>query len=164
MDRDSRGRAADNHGMICIEYRLSEDPADLDMDRVFHWLSVESYWAKGRDRAVVERSFAGSHAVGIYTAGEQVAVARIVSDKATFAWLCDVYVDTAYRGHGLGTRLARWSVEWSERHGIPRIVLATRDAHGVYASAGFAPLARPDFWMEIDRRPQRATIQGIPTP
>jgi GNAT superfamily N-acetyltransferase len=142
-------------------YRLSEDPALLDMRRVFQWLSGESYWAFGRERGVVERSFAGAFPVGIYLAdhqvgaGRQVAVARIVSDGATFAWLCDVFVDAGHRGKGLGTRLSTWAVDWICERGVPRILLTTRDAHAVYASAGFGPVRNPSRWMEIDERPQR---------
>jgi GNAT superfamily N-acetyltransferase len=139
-------------------YRLSEDATELDLDRIHRWLSEDAYWALGRDREVVVRAFAGSVAAGVYRDGEQVAVARLVSDRATFAWLCDVYVDPGHRGHGLGKRLACWAVEWAQRHGVGRVVLATRDAHGVYASAGFEPLAGPERYMEIDRRPQRAAV------
>jgi len=136
------------------DYRLSEDPADLDMDRVVRWISTDAYWAKGRTREVIERSFANSFPVGLYTpGGVQAAVARIVSDRATFAWLCDVYVDADHRGRGLGTMLADWAVAWIERCDIKRIILATVDAHGVYAKAGFAPIGHPEYWMEIDRRP-----------
>jgi GNAT superfamily N-acetyltransferase len=136
------------------DYRLSEDPADLDLDRVTRWISTDAYWAKGRTREVVERSFVNSFPVGLYApGGQQAAVARIVSDRATFAWLCDVYVDREHRGHGLGAILANWSVEWAERHGIMRVILATLDAHGVYAKAGFVPIAHPERWMEIDTRP-----------
>ena len=103
---------------------------------------------------VVERSFANSIPVGLYTHdGQQVAVARIVSDRATFAWLCDVYVDRDHRGRGLGTMLANFTVTWAERHGIKRLVLATVDAHEVYAKVGFTPLGHPERWMEIDTRP-----------
>jgi GNAT superfamily N-acetyltransferase len=141
-------------------YELREDVEDLDMDRVFQWLSVESYWAAGRAREVVERSFAGAAATaaiypadgGIGGIGPQVAVARLVSDGATFAWLCDVYVDAAHRGRGLGTRLAGWAADWAERHGVHRTMLATRDAHGVYAAVGFRPLSDPQRWMMLDRR------------
>jgi GNAT superfamily N-acetyltransferase len=136
-------------------YRISDVASDLDMDQVFGWLSHESYWAKGRARDLIERSFANSFPVGIYLAEKQVAVARLVSDGATFAWLCDVFVDSGHRGQGLGKRLAQWSVDWMEQRGIGRIVLATADAHGVYASVGFQPLSNPQRWMEIDRRPQR---------
>jgi len=136
------------------DYRLSEDPTDLDMDRVVRWISTDAYWAKGRTREVIERSFANSFPVGCYTpGGTQAAVARIVSDRATFAWLCDVYVDRDHRGRGLGTMLADWTVTWAERHEVKRIMLATLDAHGVYAEAGFAPVRHPERWMEIDRRP-----------
>ena len=136
------------------DYRLSEDPTDLDMDRVVRWISTDAYWAKGRTREVIERSFVNSFPVGLYTpGGTQAAVARIVSDRATFAWLCDVYVDPDHRGRGLGTMLADWTVAWAERHDIKRIMLATLDAHGVYAKAGFAPVGHPERWMEIDRRP-----------
>lgn len=136
------------------DYRLSEDPADLDLDRVVRWISTDAYWAKGRTREVIERSFAHSDPVGLYTPDrQQVAVARIVSDRATFTWLCDVYVDREHRGHGLGTVLANWAVEWAGRHGIKRVILATLDAHGVYAKAGFVPIGHPERWMEIDTRP-----------
>jgi GNAT superfamily N-acetyltransferase len=137
-------------------YRLSDDPDELDMNRVFRWLSGESYWARGRPREVVERSFAGSSGCGVYSAEHgQVAVARMVSDGATFAWFCDVYVDAAHRGRGLGLRLAQWSVDWAEHRGVDRIVLATGDAHDVYRRVGFVPFSHPDMWMQIDRRPQR---------
>lgn len=136
------------------DFLLSEDPSDLDLARVVGWISGDAYWAKGRTREVVERSFANSFPVGLYGAGrQQVAVARIVSDRATFAWLCDVYVDPAHRGRGLGTVIANWAVEWAGRHDIKRVVLATLDAHGVYAKAGFVPVGHPERWMEIDTRP-----------
>ena len=136
------------------DYRLSEDPADLDLVRVTRWISTDAYWAKGRTREVVELSFANSFPVGLYApGGQQAAVARIVSDRATFVWLCDVYVDPDHRRRGLGTILANWSVDWAERHGIKRVVLATLDAHGVYAKAGFVPVGHPERWMEIDTRP-----------
>jgi GNAT superfamily N-acetyltransferase len=151
-----RGRAG-----VCIghngpvsEYRLSEDPAELDLDRVVEWISQDAYWAKGRSREVVERSFANSFPVGVYAPdGQQVAVARIVSDRATFTWLCDVYVDRAHRGQGIGTLLANWAVEWAARWDVKRVILATLDAHGVYAKAGFVPIGHPERWMEIDTRP-----------
>ena len=142
-------------------YRISDVSAELDMDQVFRWLSHESYWARGRSRDVIDRSFAASYPVGIYAADRQVAVARIVSDGATFAWLCDVFVDAGHRGHGLGKRLAQWAVDWADDNGVGRIVLATADAHGVYASVGFVPFENPQRWMEIDRRPQRHDVAQI---
>ena len=137
------------------DYRLSDDPTDLDLDRIVRWIGEDTYWARNRPRDVIERSLANSIPVGLYThEGQQVAVARVVSDRATFAWLCDVYVDRDHRGLGLGTTLANWTAAWAERHGIRRVVLATLDAHEVYAKAGFAPIGHPEHWMEIDTQPQ----------
>ncbi|GAB3948097.1 hypothetical protein GCM10027614_44520 [Micromonospora vulcania] len=89
---------------------LSTDPARFDLDRVHHWLSTDAYWALGRDRETVVRAFAGSLPFGVYRPedGRQVAVARAVTDGATFAWLCDVYVDRSARG-------AAWAAGWPAR-------------------------------------------------
>ncbi|MEU5721364.1 GNAT family N-acetyltransferase [Micromonospora sp. NPDC047738] len=129
-------------------YHLSTDPTRLDLDRVHHWLSTDAYWALGRERDTVERAFAGSLGFGVYRPGDgqQVAVARVVTDRATFAWLCDVYVDPAERGRGLGTWLAGAVRDHLTELGVRRIVLATADAHGVYAKVGFTPV-EPDMWM-----------------
>lgn len=135
-------------------YQLCTDPERLDLDRVHHWLSTDAYWAVGRDRELVGRAFAGSLAYGVYRPGDgaQVAVARVVTDGATFGWLCDVYVDPAERGRGLGTWLAGTVRDHLADLGVRRILLATHDAHGVYAKVGFTPLPRPDWWMQLDRR------------
>ena len=135
-------------------FEISSDPARLDLDRVHGWLSSDAYWALGRPRELVERSVAGSLCYGVYRPGDgqQVAVARAVTDAATFAWLCDVYVDPAARATGLGT----WMVGAVRDHlrslGVYRILLATHDAHGVYARLGFAPLEDPNRWMELNLR------------
>ena len=147
-------------------FAISHDPARLDLDRISHWLAVESYWAAGRERDVIERSFAGSEGVGVYadSTGQQVAVARVVTDGATFAWICDVFVDTGFRGLGLGTWLVAELVEnLMVERGILRLLLATRDAHEVYARAGFAPIEGPQRWMEIDHRPTRHAIKAALT-
>ncbi len=133
---------------------LSDDDSLLDFKKIHHWISVESYWANGREYDVMVRAIQNSYPIGVYENGAQVAVARLVSDTATYAWLCDVFVDSKYRGRGIGTWLAEASVEWAEKNGVKRIVLATRDAHEVYSKVGFEPLAAPDRWMAIDRRPQ----------
>ncbi|WP_089154931.1 GNAT family N-acetyltransferase [Micromonospora sp. NBS 11-29] len=134
-------------------YQLSTDPARLDLPRVHTWLATDAYWALGRDRETVERAFAGSIGFGVYRPGDgrQVAVARVVTDRATFAWLCDVYVDRAERGRGLGTWLAGGVRDALAELGVRRIVLATLDAHGVYAKIGFQPLAA-ERYMELDQR------------
>lgn len=133
---------------------LCDDESLLDMPKIHQWLSVESYWATGREFEMVEKSFVNSYSIGVYEGNRQVAVARIVSDTATFAWLCDVFVDSDFRGRGLGTWLANATVEWAEKNGIKRIILATRDAHEVYSRAGFELLKSPERWMIIDNRPQ----------
>jgi GNAT superfamily N-acetyltransferase len=125
------------------------DPARLDRARVHHWLSTDAYWALGRSREKQEAAIEASLNFGLYdtTSGTQVAYARVVTDRATFAWLCDVYVDPAVRGKGLGVALATAVRDHLLPYGIRRILLATGDAHGVYAKVGFAPLAKPEKWM-----------------
>ena len=102
---------------------------------------------------------AGSAVYGLYRATDRqlVAFARAVTDGATFGWLCDVYVDRAERGRGLGTWLVGAARDHLTGLGVRRLVLATRDAHGVYAKLGFTPLARPEQWMELDRRSSAQT-------
>ncbi|MFI5835108.1 GNAT family N-acetyltransferase [Micromonospora sp. NPDC051300] len=134
-------------------YLLSTDPDRLDLDRVHTWLATDAYWALGRERETVGRAFAGSIGFGVYRPGDgrQVAVARVVTDRATFAWLCDVYVDRAERGRGLGTWLAGGVRDHLAELGVRRILLATVDAHGVYAKLGFQPVAA-ERYMELDQR------------
>ncbi|MCU1431675.1 MAG: GCN5-related N-acetyltransferase [Actinotalea sp.] len=142
-------------------YLLTRDPDRVDLDRVHRWLAVESYWATGRDRDVVERSVAGSMPWSVLHDGEQVGFARVVTDGATFAWLCDVFVDEAHRGRGLGRWLVDSVVADLTDLGVVRVLLATRDAHEVYRRSGFVALEGGDRFMEIDRRPTRAAILGL---
>ncbi|MQS17720.1 GNAT family N-acetyltransferase [Streptomyces kaniharaensis] len=130
-------------------YELDTDPARIDLDRVHHWLSTDAFWALGRSREVVEQSLRASLPFAVYAAdgGEQVAFARVVTDLATFAWLCDVYVDRAHRGRGLGTWLATAVVEHLRPYALKRILLSTADAHEVYARAGFVPFPDPEKLM-----------------
>lgn len=141
---------------------LSTDPARLDLDRVHHWLSTDAYWALGRDRDTTVRAFEGSLPFGIYRPqdGHQVAVARVVTDGATFAWLCDVYVDRSARGLGLGTWLAGAVRDHLADLGVRRILLSTKDAHEVYARIGFTPLDVPGRWMNLDQRRPVTAITG----
>jgi GNAT superfamily N-acetyltransferase len=141
-------------------YELSTDRGRVDVDRVHAWLCDESYWAKGRERAVVERSVAGSLSYSVFAEDGQAAYARVVTDGATFAWICDVFVDEPHRGRGLGTWLVESIVEDLGAAGVQRFVLATRDAHDVYRRCGFAALDGADRWMEIDQRPTRAALLG----
>ena len=147
-------------------YLLTTDPGRVDIDLVHNWLSEQSYWAKGRDRAVVERSIAGSRNYSVfehagYDDARQAAFARAVTDGATFAWICDVFVEEQHRGKGLGSWLVESIVEDLALDGVQRFVLATRDAHEVYRRCGFAALEGVDRWMEIDERPTRAALRGL---
>ncbi|MET9546211.1 GNAT family N-acetyltransferase [Streptomyces sp. NPDC006627] len=132
-------------------YEISADPARVDAARVHQWLSTDAYWALGRSRAKQDAAIAGSLNFGAYDgrSGEQVAYARVVTDRATFAWLCDVYVAPAVRGSGLGTALVGAVRAHLEPFGLRRVLLATADAHGVYEKVGFKPLDDPGEWMAL---------------
>lgn len=127
---------------------VSTDPERLDVDRIHQWLSTDAYWALGRTRAVVERAVAGSLNFGAYDdTGAQVGYARVVTDRATFAWLCDVYVEPAARGQGVGTALLDAVTAELAGYRLKRTMLATDDAQGLYARYGFGPLPDPAQFM-----------------
>ncbi|MFB7059171.1 GNAT family N-acetyltransferase [Streptomyces vinaceus] len=130
-------------------YELSTDPARLDAELVHRWLSQDAYWALGRSRDKHDRAVAGSLNFGVYdtASGAQVGYARVVTDRATFAWLCDVYIDRTARGKGLGTSLVAAIRDHLTPYGLRRVMLATADAHAVYAKVGYEPLADREKWM-----------------
>jgi predicted GNAT family acetyltransferase len=131
---------------------LSDDASRLDVDRICAWLAT-AYWADTRDRATIERSLVTSRPYGVYASdGTQVALARAVTDFAVIAWIGDVIVDPAWRGKGIGTWMMRGVVDDLVTRGVPRMLLATNDAHEVYRRVGFATLRRPERWMERDTR------------
>ncbi|MFH8385541.1 GNAT family N-acetyltransferase [Kitasatospora sp. NPDC018058] len=135
-------------------YELSTDPDRLDVDLVHHWLSTDAFWALGRGRETVEQSVRGSLNFAIYeAAGPQVAYARVVTDWATFAWLCDVYVAPAHRGKGLGTWMAGAVRDHLAPYKLKRVLLATLDAHEVYAKVGFEPFPHPENLMILNPAP-----------
>jgi GNAT superfamily N-acetyltransferase len=128
-------------------YEIDEDRSRLNFERIHQWLT-NTYWSPGVSRELCEKAAQGSSLVlGAYKDCEQVGYLRVVSDKATFAWICDVYVDEAHRGKGLARAMVRFAQQHPEHQGLRRWVLATRDAHGVYQAVGFDPLATPDRWM-----------------
>lgn len=130
------------------EYRISTNKAKLDLPFIHDFLSQSSYWAHGRTYAVVEKSIEHSLCFGLYAGEHQVGFARVVSDYATFAWLCDVFVVDAHRGQGLSKWLVECVTAHPDLHSVPRFVLATRDAHELYRRYGnFQPLSNPDWWM-----------------
>ena len=126
---------------------VSTDASLLDLDTLHRWLSTDAYWAIGRPRAVVERAVAGSLNFGAYDDGRLVGYARVVTDSATFAWLCDVYVDPAARGAGVGVTLMEAVDAMLTELQVRRTLLATADAHGLYAKFGFEPMSEPERWM-----------------
>lgn len=151
--------------MTAPTWTLSSDPARLQMDVVFPWLHA-CYWSEGIRRDIVERAFANSLVIGAYApaaggAGErQLGVARLVTDQATFAWLCDVFVADDARGLGIAKAMVTAFLEDPRLQTLRRWTLATRDAHGVYQPLGFTDV-KPTVFME--RLPDRSRWQ-IPTP
>jgi GNAT superfamily N-acetyltransferase len=134
-------------------YELCDDQSLISRDTVYRWLHDDAYWSKGRSRETVDRSLDNSFLYGVVSdRGTTVGCTRVVTDQATFAWVCDVFVDHAHRGVGVGTWMVAKVVEHWRALGVPRVLLATRDAHEVYSKIGFVPLAHPDRFMEIDLR------------
>lgn len=123
---------------------FSDKKALLVIDDIHHYLSVESYWAKGIPLDTVKRSIENSLCFGIYKDQEQVGFARWVTDKATFAWLCDVYIKESYRGLGLSKKLMSFMIFHPDLQGLRRYQLATLDAHSLYTQFGFSPIQNPE--------------------
>jgi GNAT superfamily N-acetyltransferase len=131
------------------EYTLSTDPARLDLDAILGYLT-RSYWAAGRSREVMETALKHSLCLGLYRGADQVGLVRVITDFATFAYLCDVYVLETHQGHGLGKWLVRTVKTLPDLSRVRRWVLVTRDAHELYRQyGGFTDLENPSRWMEI---------------
>ena len=131
-------------------YALSTDPARLDITAIHRWLSEESYWARHIPYPTVERAIAHSLNFGLYAPdGRQAGFARVISDYTTFAWLCDVFVLPAHRGHGLSKWLVQQMLAYPDLQNLRRHLLATFDAHTLYQRFGYEPLDRPDRWLEM---------------
>ncbi|MFI5690369.1 GNAT family N-acetyltransferase [Kribbella sp. NPDC051586] len=139
-------------------FEADDDAARIDVDVVHGFLNT-SYWAPGIPREVVQRSIEGSLNLGVYDAdGAMVAFARMVTDRATFAWLADVFVLESHRGHGLGRFVVSTLLEHPDLKGVRRFMLGTADAHELYRSYGFAELPDPGSMMIIRKDP--ADIYG----
>jgi GNAT superfamily N-acetyltransferase len=132
------------------EYEISADKQRLDIATIHEFLD-KSYWSPGIPRAVVERAIEGSLCFGVFHQGKQVGFARVVTDKATFAYLGDVFILEPHRGKGLSKRLMRFVLEHPDLQGLRRLMLATKDAHGLYKQFGFTELANPARFMEVHR-------------
>ena len=131
-------------------YEISTDRSRLDVALIHDFLR-SSYWAQGIPRAVVERSIQHSLCFGAFLGGRQVGFARVVSDFASFAYVADVFVVPEHRGRRISKLLMRAIIEHPDLQGLRRILLATRDAHGLYAQFGFAPLTHPEHFMTLHK-------------
>lgn len=123
----------------------------IDLRAVHRALSEKSYWAAHIPYETVEKAFRNSYCVSLHDDGEQAAFARVITDYATFAYLCDVYVEEKHRGKSYGKLLMQHIMNESWVDGIRRFMLATRDAHGLYEQSGFLPLKEPQKFMELTR-------------
>lgn len=130
------------------ELRITTDAAAVDVGVVHRFLTEESTWARGIPRATVERAVAGSLNFSGFVGPHQVAYARVISDGATFAYLADVFVLETFRRRGHAKALVRAVVDHPRLQGLRRFLLATSDAHGLYARFGFMAPAQPHILME----------------
>jgi GNAT superfamily N-acetyltransferase len=129
------------------EFELSTDPARIDL-AVVHAFLTKSYWAAGIPLAIVERSIRNSLCFGIYKDNHQAGFARVITDRATYAYLGDVFVLPEYRGKGLAKWMMECIIGHPDLHGLRRWSLLTRDAHGLYQQFGFTEIKSPERWME----------------
>lgn len=133
------------------EYEISTDQDRLDLDVIYNFLAKESYWSPGIPRTVVERAMLNSLCFGVYHGNAQIGLGRVVTDKATFALLADVFILKPHRGKGLSKWLMRCITEHEDLQGLRRLLLLTSDAHGLYSQFGFTPLGSPSRFMEVLR-------------
>jgi GNAT superfamily N-acetyltransferase len=132
------------HGL----YTVSDDPARLDPTAIHAYLR-HAYWSEQIPFEIVERALRGSLCIGAYDAdGAQVGLVRLISDYATYCYVCDVYVLEEHRGRGLSKAMMAMAVEHPRLQGLRRWNLVTNDAHGLYAQVGFAPPKNPERYME----------------
>jgi GNAT superfamily N-acetyltransferase len=137
------------HPVQADELTISSNKADLDIEMVYAFLSQQTAWARGMPRETFKRAVAGSLCFGGYIDGKQIAFARLITDEATFAYLCDVFVLPEHRGNGYASALLKYVFASPSLKGLRRIVLVTSDAHHVYEPHGFTPLANPERYMEL---------------
>ena len=130
------------------EFTIDTDKERLDVDSIQSFLKNDSYWAQSRTREQTEAAIANSICFGLYHVERQIGFARVVSDRATIAYVGDVYVIDEFRGQGLSKWLMETVIAHPELQGLRRWVLATRDAHGLYEKYGFHELVHPERWME----------------
>jgi GNAT superfamily N-acetyltransferase len=134
-------------------FYISTDKTKLDVGLIHHYLSVESYWAKGRSIEVVRRSIENSICFGVYKGNDLVGFARVVSDHSVFAWILDVFVLEDYRKHGLSKLLMEAIMDHPHLQNLQRWGLTTEDAHGLYERYGFIRIERPELFMQMVSKP-----------
>ena len=129
------------------DFAVYTDPAKLDVVAIHGYLS-RAYWSEGIPRDIVEKAIANSLCFGLFHGENQIGLARVVTDRATYAYLCDVYVLEEFRGKGFGVWLMECVMSHPDLQGLRRFSLATRDAHSLYEKFGFAELKKPESQME----------------
>lgn len=149
--------------MSVLGYEISTDRERIDVELVFHYLSEESYWATGIPRDVVERAIDNSLCFGVYHGEALVGFARIVTDRATFALVADVFILESHRGKGLSKWLMREVMDHHDLQGLRRLLLLTSDAHSLYAQFGFTELGNPQRFMEVVRPDVYQHLNRSPT-
>lgn len=130
------------------EFRISTNDTEFDVNYIHQFLT-HSYWAENIPIETVRRSIKGSLSFGVFENDRQIGFARVITDHASFAYIADVFIDESYRGKGLSKWLMEIILQHPSLQGLRRIMLATRDAHGLYAQFGFTPIKEPQRWMQI---------------
>jgi GNAT superfamily N-acetyltransferase len=130
-------------------YEISTDKQKLNVDLIFEYLDKQSYWGKGMPEEKLRIALENSICFGVYKNSAQVGLARVITDKATFAYLCDVFILEEHRGIGLSKWLMQTILSHQDLQGLRRWSLATADAHGLYSQFGFSVINNPDNWMQI---------------
>jgi GNAT superfamily N-acetyltransferase len=132
------------------DFTISTEKDIIDVEYVHQFLT-RCYWATGIPIEIVKRSIAGSMCFSVFHSGQQIGFARVITDEATFAYLGDVFIDEKFRSKGLSKWLIEVITGYENLQGLRRFMLATRDAHGLYAQFGFTPLTNVERWMQIHR-------------
>ena len=131
------------------QFTITTEKEKFDVEFIHSFLT-RSYWAEGISKEVIERSIEGALCFGLFENDKQIGFARMITDKATFAYLADVFIIEEYRGRGLSKWLMEVIMSHPSLQGLRRMMLATKDAHGLYEKFGFTALNNVDRWMQIN--------------
>jgi len=143
-------------------FTISTDQNLLDFEVIYKYLSEDSYWSQGIPVEKLRRAIENSLCFGVYKENKQAGFARVITDKATFAYLSDVFILPGFRRQGLSKWLLQTIINHPDLQGLRRWSLATADAHGLYGQFGFAPITRTERWMEIFTPYQQAKKEELP--